>query len=287
MDDKALNKEEKKEVAISFKNIVFGYDKSTIPFITNLSFEINNGDYVCIVGGNGSGKSTISKIISGLLRPWSGEIEIFDKVINKTNSKILHSNIGIIFQNPDNQFIGLTAEDDIAFGLENYRINPTQIWDIIYNSAQIVEIQNLLKLDASQLSGGQKQKVAIASVIALNPKIIIFDESTSMLDPLAKIELKQLMFLLCKKFKKTIISVTHDMEEIVDADKVLVIKDGKVEKYGKPANIFENRDFLKNNHLDIPFVLKLSQLISNKNNKVNLTLDRNKLLKEIDSLCKK
>lgn len=275
-------------IAVRFEDIVFSYSsRQKEPTIKNASFDITQGDYVCIVGGNGSGKSTISKIIVGILKPQHGKIYIFNNEIKQQNIKILRNNVGIIFQNPDNQFVGLTTEDDIAFGLENRKVNPTKMWDIIKTAAGIVNIKDLLSYDAARLSGGQKQRVAIASVLAMDPKIIIFDEATSMLDPTSKIELKKLMILLKQKFNKTIISVTHDMEEIINADKVLVINSGRVEKYDKPEKIFENEEFLKNNKLAIPFSLELSKVLREKNKSINLSLDRNKLVKQIGELCKK
>lgn len=201
--------------------------------------------------------------------------------------KKIRDKIGIVFQNPDNQFIGLTAEDDIAFGLENRLVNPLNISKIIDQAASIVDVKHLLHFNAGRLSGGQKQRVAIASVLAMNPSIIIFDESTSMLDPTAKNEIKKLMFLLRHRYHKTVISITHDMEEIVNADRVLVIKEGTLQKFDKPSIVFENEDFLKNNSLSFPFTLNLSKLLKDKYKKFPLTLDSNKLVKEVAKLCEK
>ena len=278
----------KKEVAIQFTNIVFGYNrKQLIPTIKNISFDIYDGEYICIVGSNGSGKSTISKILIGLLKPWSGSVSIYGTHISNLTLKKLRDNVGVIFQNPDNQFIGLTAEDDIAFGLENRLVNATKMWPIIKQVAGIVNIEDLLHLNANRLSGGQKQRVAIASVLAMNPRIIIFDESTSMLDPTSKKDLKELMIVLKEKYHKTIISITHDMEEIIHADRVLVIKNGSLQEFDKPEVVFENEDFLKNNNLDFPFALNLSRLIKNENPSFPLTLDKDKLAREVSKLWKK
>ena len=176
-----------KKVAVKLSNVQFGYDhKTNNKVIKDLSFDIYDGEYICIVGSNGSGKSTISKIIFGLLKPWSGYIYIYGTLMTNLTLKSIRNRIGIVFQNPDNQFIGLTAEDDIAFGLENRLVNSLNMNDIIQQASSIVNVQHLLDLDAGKLSGGQKQRVAIASVLAMNPNIIIFDESTSMLDPTAK-----------------------------------------------------------------------------------------------------
>lgn len=277
-----------KEVAIRFSNVVFGYSqKQLAPTIKNISFDIYDGEYICIVGSNGSGKSTISKILVGLLKPWSGSVFVYGTLISNFTLKKLRDNVGVIFQNPDNQFIGLTAEDDIAFGLENRLVNSTRMWPIIKQVAGIVNIEQLLHLNASQLSGGQKQRVAIASVLAMDPKIVIFDESTSMLDPTSKKDLKELMIILKEKYHKTIISITHDMEEIIHADRVLVIKNGSLQEFDEPKVVFENENFLKNNCLDFPFILNLSRLIKNENPKFPLTLDKDKLATEVVKLWKK
>lgn len=277
---------EKNKVAVNFSNIVFGYDSNHIEtVIKNVSFDIYDGEYICIVGHNGSGKSTISKILIGLLKPWSGTVSVFGTELSRLTLKDIRNKVGIVFQNPDNQFIGITAEDDIAFGLENHRVNSTYMYDIIQTASSIVNVRHLLKLNASKLSGGQKQRVAIASTLAMNPSIIIFDESTSMLDPKAKIELKNLILLLKKKYHKTIISITHDMEELTLCDRALVIKQGNVLKIGKPREIFEDPAFLKENNLALPFNLELSKLLNEKNKKIDITLDENKLIEKISSLC--
>ena len=277
-----------KKVAIKLSNVQFGYDrKNNIKVIRDLSFEIYDGEYVCIVGSNGSGKSTISQIIFGLLKPWSGQVYVYGTLMTNLTLKSIRDKIGIVFQNPDNQFIGLTAEDDIAFGLENRLVNSLNIGKIIDQAANIVDVKHLLHFNAGRLSGGQKQRVAIASVLAMNPSIIIFDESTSMLDPTAKKEIKNLMSLLRHRYHKTVISITHDMEEIINADRVLVIKEGTIQKFDKPSIVFENEDFLKNNSLSFPFALNLSKLLKDKYENFPLTLDSNKLAEEVVKLCKK
>jgi energy-coupling factor transport system ATP-binding protein len=266
--------------AIECHHVSFGYT-TKVTNLDEVTFEIKENEYVCIIGHNGSGKSTLSKILMGLLQPRSGYIRLFDQEINKGNIKYLRDNIGIVFQNPDNQFIGLTVEDDIAFGLENRKVDPSRMHDIIDQVAKIVNVQDLLEYEAAKLSGGQKQRVAIASVLAVNPKIIIFDESTSMLDPKAKQDLKSLMLILKNKFNKTIISITHDMEEVVNADRVIILKSGKLVKTGSPKEIFENREYLKSLSLDVPFTLQLSQSLLRNNIETNPTIDVNSLLDQI------
>jgi energy-coupling factor transport system ATP-binding protein len=274
---KMSNKENK---AVEFNQITFGYTDNVVN-LDQITFDIYENEYICIIGQNGSGKSTLSKVLTGLLQPRSGTIRLFGEVVNKLNIKHLRDNIGIVFQNPDNQFIGLTAEDDIAFGLENRKVDPNRMHGIIMAAAQMVNIENLLQKDATSLSGGQKQRVAIASVLAINPKIIIFDESTSMLDPKAKRELKNLMLVLKNKFNKTVISITHDMEEVTNADRVLIMHKGKLLKIGNPKTIFEDRSFLQNIALDIPFSLQLSKSLINLGIDIQPNLHMNSLIEQI------
>ena len=271
---------------LEIKNLSFSYDGSN-KVIDDISFSVEKGTFVSVLGHNGSGKSTLAKLIVGLLDKAGGQIFFNDVEITEKNLKDLQTKTSLIFQNPDNQFIGSTVEDDIAFGLENRLVNSLNMNDIIQQASSIVSVQHLLGLDAGKLSGGQKQRVAIASVLAMNPSIIIFDESTSMLDPTAKQEIKELMLLLRHKYHKTVISITHDMEEIIKADRVMVIKQGELQRFDKPNVVFEDEEFLKNNSLDFPFALNLSKLLKDKYHDLSLTLDSDKLATEVAKLCKK
>jgi energy-coupling factor transport system ATP-binding protein len=270
----------KKVKAVEFHNVSFGYTNK-VTTLDQISFDIYENEYVCIIGQNGSGKSTLSKVLTGLLQPRSGTIRLFGQLVNKLNIKHLRDNIGIVFQNPDNQFIGLTAEDDIAFGLENRKVDPKKMHEIIQTVAQMIGIEDLLPMEAVKLSGGQKQRVAIASVLAINPKVIIFDESTSMLDPKAKKELKNLMLVLKNRFNKTVISITHDMEEVTNADRVVILNKGKLLKTGAPKDIFEDRDFLQNVSLDVPFSLQLSKSLMELDVNIQPNLKINDLVEQI------
>lgn len=278
-----INNKKDLEVAIEFNDIFFSYD-GTRKTLDNVNFKIYDNEYVCVIGHNGSGKSTISKVLVGLLKPLSGYISIYGVKISYENIKYLRDNVGIIFQNPDSQFIGLTTEDDIAFGLENKKIHPKVMKEIINNVVKIIDIENFLKKDSISLSGGQKQRVAIASVLATNPRIMIFDESTSMLDPKGKKELKETILKLRNEAKKTIISITHDMDEVLNADKVIVMEKGKVKMIGKPSEIFVDEKKLKELALDFPFSLKLSKLLKDKKiiNKLSINMDD-----LVESICKK
>lgn len=272
-----------KNKVIELENIIFSYDQVN-NVLNNVNLEIYDNEYVCIIGHNGSGKSTVSKVLVGLLKPQNGSIKIFGETITYLNFHHLRNNVGIIFQNPDSQFIGLTARDDIAFGLENKKINPDIMDEIIDNAAEIVDVSNILNKDSISLSGGQKQRVAIASVLAMNPKIIIFDESTSMLDPRGKNQLKNIMVDLKKRAEKTIISITHDMDEVLNADRVIVFRKGEVIKTGKPEEIFSDEEFLKTSALDFPFILKLSKEMKRRKFNVDLTINKKNLVEQIRKL---
>lgn len=266
-----------KKVVVEFDKIHFSYVEN-LPILKNVNFQIFENEYVCIVGHNGSGKSTISKVLTGLLKPQSGTIKLFNTEIGQDNLKFLRNNIGIVFQNPDNQFVGLTVKDDIAFGLENRKVPRDKMLDIIYKAAEAVGVVDLLDKEPAELSGGQKQKVAIASVLAINPNIMIFDESTSMLDPKGKQELKELMLDLIKYANKTIISITHDMEEVVNADKVIVMQKGQVFLIGRPKEVFSDKASLEMVKLDFPFSLELSTMLKNKGIISDTTLDYEELI---------
>lgn len=283
--DKNNNISHGKEVAVEFNNINFSYNLDpNLLNLKNINFKIHENEYVCVIGHNGSGKSTISKVLTNILKPLSGEIKIFGTPINYYNNKFLRDNVGIIFQNPDSQFIGLTTEDDIAFGLENKKIDPLEMRNIINEVAKTIDITHLLDKDSISLSGGQKQRVAIASVLAMNPRIMIFDESTSMLDPRGKKELKQIMLDLKKHANKTIISITHDMDEVLNADKVIVLEKGEIKMIGKPDEIFVDEASLKRMALDFPFLIKLSKHLKDKNVLSKITINLDEL---VDQVCKK
>lgn len=261
----------KNNPVIEFDNIHFGYVKDT-PILKGVNFKIYPNEYVCIIGHNGSGKSTISKILAGLLKPQSGEIRLFGEKIDAGNVKHLRNKIGIVFQNPDNQFVGLTVEDDIAFGLENRKVPSDKMPKIIELSVEAIGITNLLKKEPSELSGGQKQKVAIAGILAINPDVVIFDESTSMLDPKGKKELKELILNLKKFTGKTIISITHDMEEVINADKVIMINSGVVHAIGSPEDVFLKQSQLEKMKLDYPFIFKLCKELNGHGINIKPTL---------------
>ena len=247
--------------ALKVENLYFSYDKnSETPTISNISFEVEEGSYVSIVGPNGSGKSTLARLIIGLLRKSSGRVFIFDKELNKENIHAIRMETGIVFQNPDNQFIGATVEDDIAFGLENRNKERKEMFDNVMRFSSYVDMQDYLQKEPSNLSGGQKQRVALAGVLALDPKLLILDEATSMLDPKGKREMLELIDQIRKDNPSlAILSITHDIDEAVRSDKVIVLSDGKVAFNDTPDKIFENKEALEKLHLKLPFIVELKE----------------------------
>lgn len=269
------------ENAIEVSHLSFAYTEEA-ETIKDVSFKIPKGSYTTIIGHNGSGKSTIAKLIIGLLGAKSGTIKILDQVVSPETIYELRSHVGIVFQNPDNQFIGSTVADDIAFGLENHCVPQEQMQDLIDKSATAVGMTDFLDAEPTHLSGGQKQRVAIAGILAMAPEIIIFDESTSMLDPQGKASINQEINHLHQSRDITILSITHDMEEVAQSEHVIVLNQGKIEMEGTPKEIFAHPDLLKNMQLDIPFALKFSKYLQSKGilHEDILTLD-----KVVDAIC--
>ena len=243
---------------LEVKNLSFSYDESTHA-VRNVSFAIEKGSYTTIIGHNGSGKSTIAKLLIGLLEKDEGEILIDDLPLNEENLMESRSRVGIVFQNPDNQFIGSTVRDDIAFGLENHCVEQSKMDAIITEFAEKVNMTEYLESEPTRLSGGQKQRVAIAGVLAMAPEMIIFDESTSMLDPQGKDEINRVIRQLHAQTQLTIISITHDIEEVAKSDHVLVMDQGEIKMEGTPEEILLRDKELIQLHLDIPFSIKLQQ----------------------------
>lgn len=249
--------------AVEVSQLSFSYDGQN-DVIKDVSFEIPKGSYTTIVGHNGSGKSTIAKLLIGLLKAKSGEIKILGNTLNEENVYSLRNHVGIVFQNPDNQFIGSTVADDIAFGLENHCVPQEQMQTIIEDVAARVNMSDFLDSEPTKLSGGQKQRVAIAGILAIAPDIIIFDESTSMLDPQGKASINEQIQKLHDERNITILSITHDMEEVAQSEYVIVLKDGKVEMQGTPKQIFEHKGKLKEMKLELPFALSFSEKLKNE-----------------------
>lgn len=247
---------------IELKNVSFRYDKIIEEYqIDTVSFHVKQGEWLSIVGHNGSGKSTVVRLIDGLLEAESGEIYIDGKKLTRETIWEIRSKIGIVFQNPDNQFVGATVEDDVAFGLENQGIPREEMLQRVEKAIEQVGMLEFKDREPSRLSGGQKQRVAIAGIIALRPNIIILDEATSMLDPEGREDLMAVMRELQKKFQLTIISITHDLTEIALSDRTLVFQKGKLESSMTPRELFSRND-LNEIGLDKPFSKQVQESLS-------------------------
>lgn len=268
---------------VEVKDISFSYDEH-VEAVNHVSFDIEKGSYVTIVGHNGSGKSTLAKLMAGLLPLKSGEIKIDGQTLNETNIDKIRFKLGIVFQNPDNQFIGSTVRDDMAFGLENYQVPSEEMDDIINRYAKVVGMEDYLDAEPNNLSGGQKQRVAIAGILAMNPEIIIFDEATSMLDPKGKKEIKDVIQRLHHDEAITIISITHDIEEALNSDQMIVMNQGQVYMQGKPDEVFEHKKELLKIGLDIPFTYKVADEFRQHGYKIENCKDMKGLVEEICQL---
>ena len=242
------------ENIIEVKNLSYRYDhKSEDYILKDVSFHVKQGEWLSIVGHNGSGKSTTVRLIDGLLEAESGDIIISGDKLTADNVWEKRRQVGMVFQNPDNQFVGATVEDDVAFGLENQGMDYPMMVKRVHEALELVGMQNFKEREPARLSGGQKQRVAIAGVVALQPDIIILDEATSMLDPEGRLELIRTVKEIKDKNHLTVISITHDLDEISLSDRVLVMKNGQVESTATPRELFSRPD-LEDLGLDQPFV---------------------------------
>ena len=266
--------------AIEVKDLCFEYDEGKMT-INNATFSIPAGSYTTMIGHNGSGKSTLAKLLLGLLEKKSGSIKIDGLELNEENLGEIRTHIGIVFQNPDNQFIGSTVRDDIAFGLENHCVPQNEMDGIIEKFAHRVGMTEFLDSEPAKLSGGQKQRVAIAAVLAMRHDIIVFDEATSMLDPTGKRDINNLINELHRDRKLTVISITHDIEEVAQSDNVIVINEGAVGMVGTPQEVFRNQGVMEKMKLDIPFVYKIRNGLNKKGFKLSDTLSMEGMADEI------
>ena len=242
------------ENIIEVRNLKYKYDSESENYTLNdVSFQVKKGEWLSIVGHNGSGKSTTVRLIDGLLEAESGDIIISGDKLTAENVWEKRRQIGMVFQNPDNQFVGATVEDDVAFGLENQGLDYNLMVERVQQALELVGMQDFREREPARLSGGQKQRVAVAGVVALRPDIIILDEATSMLDPEGRLDLIQTVKKIKDSNQLTVISITHDLDEIALSDRVLVMKEGQVESTATPRELFSRED-LEELGLDQPFV---------------------------------
>ena len=257
--------------SVSIKNLSYSYIKGQL-VIKNLSLDIDQGEYVSLVGHNGCGKSTLARLLVGLLAPQEGTIEISGLELNQKNLNEIRKKIAIVFQNPDNQFIGATVEDDIAFSLENMNVPREEMLRLVPEYADKVGMKEFLNKEPGYLSGGQKQRVAIADALVRNPEILILDEATSMLDPAGKADILELV----KKMRKenphlTIISITHDIDEAYDSDRIILMHEGENVLSCSPKELFLKSEIISKYNLDLPFIVKLKTKVQELG--INVTED--------------
>lgn len=242
---------------IELKNLCYSYSENEALAINDISLTIKEGSWISILGHNGSGKSTLAKLLVGLLEPSSGEILVDGIKLCEDSVSEIRKKIGIVFQNPDNQFVGVTVRHDIAFGLENRQVDRIVMEEAVSSCAQKVGMGAFLEREPYKLSGGEKQRVAIAGILALDSKYIIFDEATSMLDPDGVRDVINLIKELRMNTNKTIITITHDLELARKSDEVFVFKKGQITASGKPEDIFKMENILTDSNLQIPLELQL------------------------------
>ncbi|HEM3170991.1 TPA: energy-coupling factor transporter ATPase [Streptococcus suis] len=243
---------------IEVKNLKYKYNQEDERYTLNdVSFHVKQGEWLSIIGHNGSGKSTTVRLIDGLLEAESGDIYIDGDALTIDNVWDKRCLIGMVFQNPDNQFVGATVEDDVAFGLENQGIPLEEMRSRVDEALELVGMTDFKTREPARLSGGQKQRVAIAGVVALRPKIIILDEATSMLDPEGRLDLIKIVREIKDRHGMTVISITHDLDEVALSDRVIVMKNGQVESISTPNELFMRED-LVDLDLDRPFTTELA-----------------------------
>lgn len=229
--------------------------------LAGVSLEIRRGEWLAIIGHNGSGKSTLAKVMNGLIEANTGSVVVNGKMLTEETVFEARRTVGMVFQNPDNQFVGTTVEDDIAFGLENIGLPREEMLERVTRVLDMVKMSEFRTKEPARLSGGQKQRVAIAGVTALEPEVIILDEATSMLDPKGRLEVISTIQKLHKEKKITVISITHDLDEAAQADRVVLMEQGQIQQIGTPKEIFKLGSKLVEKGLDVPFAEKLIEAL--------------------------
>ena len=268
---------------LTTENVRFSYDKKTNA-INNVNLSIESGEYVAIIGHNGSGKSTLARLFNALINPTSGEITVDGmSTRDKKNLAKIRETVGVVFQNPDNQLVASIVVDDVAFGPENLGLSREEIGSRIDFALSAVGMENFRNASPERLSGGQKQRVAIAGVLALKPKILVLDEATSMLDPEGRKDVLDVVKKLNKENGVTVIAITHYMEEVVGADRVIVVNDGAVAFTGTPEEVFAQKEMLNNFGLELPISAYIAQKLREK----GLELPQNILTEDglAEALC--
>ncbi|HCV2826681.1 energy-coupling factor ABC transporter ATP-binding protein [Listeria monocytogenes] len=247
------------ESFVRLEHVFYKYEDTEKYAVKDVSVSAQKGEWVALVGHNGSGKSTIAKLLNGLLFPEDGLIKIGHFVLSEKNIWDIRRQVGMVFQNPDNQFVGATVQDDVAFGLENHGVPHDTMVERVESALNEVGMQSYALHEPARLSGGQKQRVAIAGVLALQPDVIILDEATSMLDPRGRAEVMETIRIMREQEDITVISITHDLDEVLFADRVIVMNNGEVHSEGTPQEIFEQADAMREIGLGVPFIIELQE----------------------------
>lgn len=250
---------------IEMNHITFKYNDTDVRLaLDDISLAIEEQEWVAIIGHNGSGKSTLAKTMNGLIAPTGGTVMIDGIEMSSDTVWEIRQKMGMVFQNPDNQFVGATVEDDVAFGLENAGIDRNEMMTRVDESLEAVGMTAFKTKEPARLSGGQKQRVAIAGVLALSPKIIVLDEATSMLDPKGRLEVIKTIRAIKAEQKLTVISITHDIDEAAHADRIAVIEEGALREFDTPANVFDHGTELLKMGLALPFSERLKLALKQK-----------------------
>jgi energy-coupling factor transport system ATP-binding protein len=247
--------------AVTLTNVQFQYPNTDRPILDDVSLRFKMGEWTTIIGHNGSGKSTLARLIDGLLVPKQGQIMVCGLPVTEENMVQVHQRVGIVFQNPDNQFVGATVADDVAFGLENRQVPPAEMGPRIRQALTAVGMEKLADAEPAMLSGGQKQRVAIAGILALKPQVIILDEATSMLDPAGRQLVLDLLQRLRAQQHYTIISITHDPVEMTIADRVVVLDGGRIVRQGPTATVLQDVALLQRIGVGVPAGQALRQAL--------------------------
>ena len=250
------------QTIIELENIHYRYHEDDArEALAGVSLEIRRGEWLAIIGHNGSGKSTLAKVMNGLIEANTGSVVVNGKTLTEETVFDARRTVGMVFQNPDNQFVGTTVEDDIAFGLENIGLPREEMLERVTKVLDMVKMSEFRTKEPARLSGGQKQRVAIAGGTALEPEVIILDEATSMLDPKGRLEVISTIQKLHKEKKITVISITHDLDEAAQADRVVLMEQGQIQQIGTPQEIFKLGSKLVEKGLDVPFAEKLIEAL--------------------------
>ena len=249
---------------IRVQHLNYTYPEAKQQALTDVSFDVAKGEWLAIIGHNGSGKSTLAKNLNGLLAPESGTVQVAGMTLSEETVWDIRAKVGIVFQNPDNQFVGATVADDVAFGLENRGVPRPEMINRVDEALDRVGMTAFADREPARLSGGQKQRVAIAGIVAQRPEIIILDESTSMLDPAGRQEVLGVIRELKDELGLTVLSITHDIDEAAEAHRIILLNDGKINEIGTPSEIFSHGMELLRLGLDVPYSEKLKDALAQR-----------------------